>query len=67
MITSKDDTKIVAESAGATVVTHPYNIGNGAAIKTGIRNAVGDIIVLMDGDGQHSPKDIKERFGYIDI
>ena len=62
---SKDDTKIVAESAGATVVTHPYNIGNGAAIKTGIRNAVGDIIVLMDGDGQHSPKDIKELLKYI--
>jgi len=62
---SKDDTRIVAESAGATVVTHPYNIGNGAAIKTGIRNAVGDIIVLMDGDGQHSPKDIKELLKYI--
>jgi len=46
--------------AGARVVRHPYNIGNGAAVKTGIRNAVGDLVVLMDGDGQHDPEDIKK-------
>jgi len=62
---SKDDTRIVAESAGATVISHPYNIGNGAAVKTGVRNAVGDTIVLMDGDGQHSPKDIERLLQYI--
>jgi glycosyltransferase involved in cell wall biosynthesis len=40
------------------VYKHPYNIGNGSAIKTGIRAARGDILVFMDGDGQHDPKEI---------
>jgi glycosyltransferase involved in cell wall biosynthesis len=56
---SDDDTGEVAAQAGATVYRHPYNIGNGAAVKTGIRAATGDILVLMDGDGQHRPEDIK--------
>ena len=43
----------VAEAHGAKVVRHPYNLGNGAAIKSGVRAASGDIIVLMDSDGQH--------------
>lgn len=55
---STDNTKHVAESAGAKVVTHPYSKGNGAAIKTGARTATGDIIVFMDADGQHDPQDI---------
>ena len=55
---STDQTKQVAESAGAKVVTHPYSKGNGAAIKTGARAATGDIIVFMDADGQHDPQDI---------
>ena len=55
---STDSTKAVAEQAGATVVTHPYSKGNGAAIKTGARTATGDIIVFMDADGQHDPSDI---------
>lgn len=55
---SDDDTASVAEKAGAIVVSHPYNIGNGAAVKTGIRNAKGEILVMLDGDGQHSPEDI---------
>ncbi|MCB2187217.1 MAG: glycosyltransferase family 2 protein [Deltaproteobacteria bacterium] len=55
---SSDATAAQAAEAGAQVVSHPYNIGNGAAVKTGIRNAQGDVIVLMDGDGQHSPRDI---------
>ncbi len=37
---------------------HPYNIGNGAAVKTGIRHAQGEYILLMDADGQHKPEDI---------
>ena len=49
-----------ARKAGATVVSHPYNIGNGAAVKTGIRQARGRIIVTMDGDGQHNPEYIPE-------
>jgi glycosyltransferase involved in cell wall biosynthesis len=41
-----------------TVVSHLYNKGNGAALRTGTRVAQGDIIVYMDSDGQHSPIDI---------
>ena len=55
---STDSTKEIAETAGAKVITHPYSKGNGAAIKTGARNATGDIIVFMDADGQHDANDI---------
>ena len=55
---STDDTAVVARDAGATVFSHPYNIGNGAAAKSGIRHANGEILVFMDGDGQHDSKDI---------
>jgi glycosyltransferase involved in cell wall biosynthesis len=55
---SEDGTAQIAADAGAKVYRHPYNIGNGAAVKTGIRNAKGNILVFMDGDGQHDPKDI---------
>lgn len=55
---STDTTKSIAESLGAKVLSHPYSMGNGAAIKTGARNATGDIIVFMDADGQHRPEDV---------
>ena len=55
---STDATASESAEAGATVYSHPYNIGNGAAVKSGIRMATGDILVLMDGDGQHRPEDI---------
>ena len=55
---STDQTKQVAEQAGAKVITHPYSKGNGAAIKTGARTATGDVIVFMDADGQHDPQEI---------
>jgi len=55
---SGDNTAAVAKGAGATVYSHPYNIGNGAAIKSGIRVASGDVLVFMDGDNQHEPEDI---------
>jgi glycosyltransferase involved in cell wall biosynthesis len=55
---SADRTAEIAEGAGATVIRHPYNIGNGAAVKTGMRAARGKTIVLMDGDGQHNPDDV---------
>jgi glycosyltransferase involved in cell wall biosynthesis len=54
---SSDRTAERAEAAGARVVRHPYNKGNGAAVKTGIREAAGDAILLMDADGQHDPED----------
>ena len=56
---SEDDTAKAAQAAGAVVQNHPYNIGNGAAIKSGIRSAKGDVFVFMDGDGQHDPADIE--------
>jgi len=55
---STDETGQVAKDAGAIVYSHPYNIGNGAAVKSGIRIASGEILVFMDGDGQHNPEDI---------
>ena len=62
---STDDTAAKAQEAGAEVYTHPYNIGNGAAIKSGIRAATGDILVFMDGDGQHNPEDIARLLEYF--
>ena len=55
---STDGTAARAREAGARVISHPYNIGNGAAVKTGIREARGRVIVMMDADGQHDPADI---------
>ena len=55
---SSDTTATVARAAGAKVFSHPYPKGNGAAIKTGARHTNGDILVFMDGDGQHRPEDI---------
>ena len=62
---STDGTSEVAAAEGATVYRHPYNIGNGAAIKTGIRHAAGGILVFMDGDGQHDPDDIDTLLGFL--
>ncbi len=55
---STDETAARAMAAGAEVHRHPYNIGNGAAVKSGIRRARGKYLILMDGDGQHDPTDI---------
>jgi glycosyltransferase involved in cell wall biosynthesis len=55
---SSDGSAEIALEAGANVIRHPYNIGNGASVKSGIRAAQGRWIVLMDGDGQHKPEDI---------
>ncbi len=60
---SADDTLGKAEAAGARVVSQFINRGAGATTKTGIDFALldgADIIVTMDSDGQHSPKDIKK-------
>lgn len=55
---STDNTLKIAMDAGANVWPHPYNLGNGAAIKTGLRCAAGKWVVMMDADGQHDPADI---------
>lgn len=54
---STDATGERACAAGAIVVRHPYNKGNGAAVKSGIRKATGDVVLIVDGDGQHRPAD----------
>jgi glycosyltransferase involved in cell wall biosynthesis len=54
---STDDTAAIGEAAGATVIRQPYNKGNGAAVKAGIRAATGAYILIIDGDGQHRPDD----------
>jgi len=55
---STDRTAERAEAAGARVVRHPYNKGNGASVKTGVREARAEVVLFMDGDGQHDPADM---------
>jgi glycosyltransferase involved in cell wall biosynthesis len=62
---SSDGTSGLASAAGATVVTHPYNKGNGAAVKTGIRNATGTFVLIADADGQHRPADAARLIAYL--
>jgi glycosyltransferase involved in cell wall biosynthesis len=54
---SSDDTGTRAAEAGARVIRHPYNKGNGASVKTGIRHAGGAFVLILDADGQHRPAD----------
>ncbi|WP_339675123.1 glycosyltransferase family 2 protein [uncultured Zhongshania sp.] len=63
---STDETGLLAKSAGAIVINHPYSKGNGASIKAGARAATGNVIVFMDADGQHDPKDISSLLALID-
>ncbi|MFT5090867.1 MAG: glycosyltransferase involved in cell wall biosynthesis [Planctomycetota bacterium] len=57
---STDATADEVRAVGGKVrlVEHPYNMGNGAAIKTGIRQSCGEVLICMDADGQHAPEDI---------
>jgi glycosyltransferase involved in cell wall biosynthesis len=67
---SSDETAPRAELAGARVIRHPYNKGNGAAVKTGLRNAAGEYILIVDGDGQHHTEDalrLVARLGEYDL
>ena len=67
---STDGTGDRAAAAGATVVSHPYNIGNGAAVKNGIRRAAGEYVLIVDADGQHPPEDalrLVEKLGAYDL
>jgi len=66
---SSDGSAESVSGCGLTAVRlyqHPYNIGNGAAVKTGIRHAEGEHILLMDADGQHKPEDIPRLLEHID-
>jgi glycosyltransferase involved in cell wall biosynthesis len=62
---SSDGTGDAAASAGARVVRHPYNKGNGAAVKTGIREAAGAFILIADGDGQHRAADAPRLVSHL--
>ncbi len=67
---SQDDTASQAAAAGARVLSHPYNKGNGAAVKTGLRAAAGDFVLIVDADGQHQPADaarLVERLETYDL
>lgn len=55
---SNDSTTAVCAESGVRVLRHHYPMGNGAAIKAGVRAAIGETIVFMDADGQHQPEDI---------
>jgi glycosyltransferase involved in cell wall biosynthesis len=62
---STDRTGEVARAAGARVIRHPYNIGNGASVKSGIREASSDFILIMDGDGQHTTADALRLLSHL--
>src|SRR3954471_15396853 len=62
---STDGTGDQAAAAGARVLRHPYNKGNGAAVKTGIREATGACILIADGDGQHRPSDAARLVSHL--
>jgi glycosyltransferase involved in cell wall biosynthesis len=67
---SGDETSARASDAGAIVVRHPYNKGNGAAVKSGIRRATGEYVLIVDGDGQHRGADARRlvaRLGEFDL
>ena len=67
---SKDGTADAAQAAGATVIRHPYNKGNGDSVKSGIRAATGEYILIIDADGQHQPADAERivgRLGEFDL
>lgn len=55
---SSDNTREICKDFPVTLLSHPYSMGNGSAIKTGARHASHDKIVFMDADGQHNPDDI---------
>lgn len=63
---STDATAAVAAELGANVLSAPYSMGNGAAIKRGTRAATGDILVFMDADGQHDPAQIPQLLERIE-
>jgi glycosyltransferase involved in cell wall biosynthesis len=67
---STDGTGERAAAAGARVIRHPYNRGNGAAVKTGLRHATAPFVLIMDADGQHRAADaprLVSRLGEYDL
>jgi glycosyltransferase involved in cell wall biosynthesis len=63
---SADDTRSICARNGIDCLSSPYSMGNGASIKRGARAGKGDLLVFMDGDGQHDPADIARLLGKLD-
>ena len=63
---STDDTRTICEKHEVLCLSSPYSMGNGAAIKRGVRAASGDLLVFMDGDGQHDPVDVARLLAMLD-
>lgn len=63
---SLDETARLAAEAGAKVLRNPYTIGNGASVKRGALSARGDVVVFLDGDGQHPPDEIPRLLERLD-
>ena len=63
---STDETGAEAAAAGARVIRHPYNKGNGAAVKSGIRQATGRFVLIADADGQHRAADATRLVSHLD-
>lgn len=62
---SPDQTAERATQAGARVLKNPYNIGNGASVRRGVLASTGDIVVMMDGDGQHPPEALPSLLAFL--
>lgn len=63
---STDDTPAICAQNNISCLTSPYSMGNGASVKRGARAATGDILVFMDGDGQHDPDDVARLLTKLD-
>jgi glycosyltransferase involved in cell wall biosynthesis len=63
---STDETGARAAESGARVLRHPYTKGNGAAVKSGIRQATGLFVLIVDADGQHRPADAARLVSHLD-
>ncbi|MGC8657697.1 MAG: glycosyltransferase family 2 protein [Desulfomonilaceae bacterium] len=55
---SDDETSLKASNAGAEIIRHPTNKGNGACLKTALRSLDGGIVAVLDADGQHNPAEL---------
>lgn len=63
---STDNTTEIDFHENVTILSHPYSMGNGAAIKTGARHSKSDYLIFMDADGQHNPDEIQNFIDYLD-
>lgn len=66
---STDGTGLIAERAGAQVLRHEFPRGKGAALQTGLshsRKQGFQWVLMMDGDGQHSPDDVSKFFDFAE-